>query len=308
MRAALLLAACLAVPACGAQAASFDCAKAATTVETAICADPALSQADEHMAQAYSRALDATLAPRALRTDQLHWLASRESAGTLDDLRGSYDRRIAELLAEADKWHRVRRDVGEAEARRACVAIPDGPEDPCTVDAFANVAGSGDALAFQLQSYTNPQYRSGGGVVVFRRRGTTLAPVIATAVESVHFNPPVVVQSPAGKLLDLSGTMEGTGAFNAGSLYLMDGEKLSEIDTESWLFDLAKRLPKGWGAWKGIFPNYAKLTAATPLWKSGDGNCCPTAGRATLRLGIKNGRLVILDLHLRNGAAAAQEN
>jgi len=36
--------------------------------------------------------------------------------------------------------------------------------------------------------------------------------------------------------------------------------------------------------------------------------CYATAGRATLRLGIKNGRLVILDLHIRNGKAAAQED
>ena len=308
MRNILFLAACLAAPAFGAGAASFDCAKAATTIENEICADSVLSQADERMAEAYRKAMEATLAPRALRIDQVHWLGSRDSAGTLDDLRGSYDRRIAELPKEAGKWQGMRRDTDEARARQACVAIPNASEDPCTVDAFANVAGSGDGLAFQLQSYTNPRYRSGGGVVVFHRRGAALAPVIATAVDGVHFSPPVVVQSQAGKLLDVSGTMEGTGAFNAGSLYLMDGDKLSEIDTESWLFDLAKRLPKGWGAWKGIFPNYAKLTASTPLWKSGDGNCCPTAGRATLKLGINNGRLVILDLHIRNGEAAAQGN
>ena len=304
----LLLTACLAAPACRAEAASFDCAKAATTVENAICADPALSQADERMAQAYRKALDATLAPRALRSDQMRWLASREQAGTLDDLSGSYDRRIAELLAESEQWQSVRREIGKAEARRTCVAIPDAPDDPCTVDTYGDVAGSGDTLAFQLQSYTNPQYRSGGGVVVFRRHGTMLTPIIATAVDSVTFGSPVVVQSPAGKLLNVPGMMAGTGAFNAGSLYLMDGEKMSEIDIESWLIDLGKRLPKGWGAWKGIFPDYAKLTATTPLWKSGDGNCCATAGRATLRLGVKNGRLVILDLHIRNGKAAAQED
>src|SRR4029077_9738477 len=138
--------------------------KAATTVENEICADPILSQADEHMAEAYSKALEATLAPRALRTDQMRWLGSRDSAGTLDDLRASYDRRIAELAGEARKWQSVRRQLGDPQARQACVAIPDAPEHPCTVDAFANVAGSGDALVFQLQSYSNPQYRSGGGV------------------------------------------------------------------------------------------------------------------------------------------------
>lgn len=103
MRRILFLAACLAVAACSAAAASFDCAKAATTVENEICADPILSRADEHMAEAYGKAKEATLAPRALRTDQMRWLGSRDSAGTLDDLRASYDRRIAELAGEVAK-------------------------------------------------------------------------------------------------------------------------------------------------------------------------------------------------------------
>jgi uncharacterized protein YecT (DUF1311 family) len=304
----LVFLACLVAAACGVEAASFDCAKAATAVEKAICADPGLSQADERMAEAYGQAMAASLAPRTLRTDQIRWLAGRDSGNTLDGLRESYDRRIALLGEEAGKWQSVRRDVSEAAARQTCVVPPDPPDGPCMVDAFGYVAGSGDVLAFQLQSYLARQFRAGGGVVVFRRNGATLSPVVATAVDGVLFNPPSVVQSPAGSLLDVSGTMEGTGAFNAGSLYLVDREKLGEIDSESWLDDLAKRLPKGWGAWKGIFPDYRTLTASTPLWKSRDGNCCPTAGRATLKLGIQDHRLVILDLHIRNGEAAAQGN
>ena len=161
------------------------------------------------------------------------------------------------------------------------------------VDAFANVAGSADALAYELQSDTNPQYRSGGGVVVFRRRGAALTPSSPPPSMACTSTRPSWCSRRRESCSTCRARWTAPALFNAGSLYLMDGEKLSEIDTESWLFDLAKRLPKGWGAWKGIFPDYARLTAATPLWKSGDGNCCPTAGRATLKLGIRDGRLVI---------------
>jgi uncharacterized protein len=308
VRRIFFLAACLSGLAFGAQAASFDCAKAATAVENAICADPALSLADEQMAQAYSKAMAATLAPRALRADQIRWLAERDAGHSLDGLGESYARRIAELSKEASQWQSLRREVGEPAARQTCVVPPGSTDSPCTVDAFADVVGSGNEFAFQLQSYHDGQLRTGGGAVVFHRRGALLAPVIATADDGVRFYPPIVVSSPAGRLLEVRGTMEGTGVINAGSLYLMDGEKLAEIDTDSWLSNLAKHLPKGWGAWKGIYPNYAKLTASTPLWKNGDGNCCPSAGRATLKLGINNGRLMIVDLNVRSGEDAARGN
>jgi len=42
-------------------------------------------------------------------------------------------------------------------------------------------------------------------------------------------------------------------------------------------------------------------------WVAGT-SALPPILSAALRLGIKNGRLVILDLHIRNGEAAAQEN
>jgi hypothetical protein len=86
-----------------------------------------------------------------------------------------------------------------------------------------------------------------------------------------------------------------------------EGETFVEIDTQSWLTDLQRRLPEGWGAWKGIYPDFETFAASTPLWQAGDGNCCPTAGRADLTLGLRNGRLVIRELEIVRGAQAADD-
>lgn len=58
-------------------AASFDCTRARTGVEKAVCADPELSEYDERIAAAYKRALDAwngTIRDY-VREDQRHWLS-----------------------------------------------------------------------------------------------------------------------------------------------------------------------------------------------------------------------------------------
>ena len=60
-----------------ARAASFDCAKARSGVEKAICADPKLSEYDERIAAAYKRALgewDGAIRGY-VREDQRHWLS-----------------------------------------------------------------------------------------------------------------------------------------------------------------------------------------------------------------------------------------
>ena len=59
-----------------AQAASFDCAKAASAMEKLICADPALSKADEVLAEAYASALKPLSEDgrKAMRDSQRQWL------------------------------------------------------------------------------------------------------------------------------------------------------------------------------------------------------------------------------------------
>jgi len=83
---AFILVAALGLMAPAAPAFAFDCAKARTKVETAICADPKLKAADDAMTAVYDNlhaAADAA-AKEALRLSQLRWIAQREGCAYPD--------------------------------------------------------------------------------------------------------------------------------------------------------------------------------------------------------------------------------
>jgi uncharacterized protein len=63
------------------QAASFDCAKAASVTEKTICADGALSKLDSDLSIAWKNALDVSVDPTALNSTQSQWLKLRNSCG-----------------------------------------------------------------------------------------------------------------------------------------------------------------------------------------------------------------------------------
>lgn len=69
-----------------AQAASFDCARASTEVEKAICANPELSRSDEVLARAYATALGGLSdeAKAAMQAGQREWLGFAALACTTD--------------------------------------------------------------------------------------------------------------------------------------------------------------------------------------------------------------------------------
>lgn len=77
-----------------AQAASFDCLKAATTFEHAICDHPDLSKADETLAQAYATALGGLSKPAgdAVKATQHDWLdyAARACSDDAQPISGAY--------------------------------------------------------------------------------------------------------------------------------------------------------------------------------------------------------------------------
>jgi len=106
MRIPILLA--MMVLSSGAAAASFDCAKAATLVEHAICADRKLSDLDDQLAAAYRNVLAAASDANAIRARQREWLANeRNKCRDSTCIQDAYAKRLAELFV------RNRRSIAE---------------------------------------------------------------------------------------------------------------------------------------------------------------------------------------------------
>ena len=79
------------------QAASFDCSRASTADEKAICADPELSKLDEQLAEAYKQALQKGPGTK-VQADQSSWLKERRACGADSScLTSLYNKRIAQL-------------------------------------------------------------------------------------------------------------------------------------------------------------------------------------------------------------------
>jgi uncharacterized protein len=81
-----------------AHAASFDCAKAATSIEKAICADDKISDLDGQLMQSYKKSMATSANADALRLEQRSWLANvRNKCQDVACLKLAYAGRIAQL-------------------------------------------------------------------------------------------------------------------------------------------------------------------------------------------------------------------
>lgn len=83
-------------------AASFDCAKAKSPAEKAVCADPALSSLDEQLAAAYKTALGKAKDKAALKARQFTWM--REERDVCKDkacFAEAYEKKLVALQKEA---------------------------------------------------------------------------------------------------------------------------------------------------------------------------------------------------------------
>lgn len=142
-------------------AQAFDCAKASTKVEKAICADPKLKSADDAMTAVYVKLKDNSEAAdkEALRMSQLRWIKRREACDddTVGDISGC---------------------IGEETAKRQALlrAVPEtGPADGGDLTPwFIQKEGKngGWDIDLNLVRFADPQT---AGEAVFNREATALA-------------------------------------------------------------------------------------------------------------------------------------
>lgn len=99
MHGKILLFLCIGLYADWGSTAGFDCAKAATRVEKAICASSELSRLDEHLSAYYGFAKDALRESEAcFKADQMQWLKSvRNACKDNACLKKAYLNRLSEL-------------------------------------------------------------------------------------------------------------------------------------------------------------------------------------------------------------------
>lgn len=158
-----------------ARAASFDCAKAASPTEKAICRDPALSRQDEAVAAAYKAAL--TLWPAGnwatyIRAEQRNWLKDRDricKGGDVACLKRDYELRLGYLQRPSLKW--TGRYVAGSCPKDGIFldAAPRYPEDGVSVDIYICPNSQGNMLqqvSGKPDAAGRLDYRSEGGCPV----------------------------------------------------------------------------------------------------------------------------------------------
>ena len=75
---ALIIASLVFIPAFGAYSASFDCGKASSFVENAICSNSELSALDDSLSSAYTRALSDSDSNDEIKISQRNWMKKKE--------------------------------------------------------------------------------------------------------------------------------------------------------------------------------------------------------------------------------------
>jgi len=187
--------------------------------------------------------------------------------------------------------------VWRDDAKTKCLALPDERNTACTVEQFGELGSIYvTTLYYGMYHYADSHDRALDyqRVVILEDSSGTLRELFATPGDpAIQYDEPRIIKLADRALLLIPGHESGTGNLNREQLFVWRDYNWGKADTTSWLDDLGHRLPAGLAVWKGVYPDYATMTAETPLWRKDDSNACPTGGRAKIMLGWRADRVVL---------------
>jgi hypothetical protein len=272
----------------------------------AICADAELRGLDGRLRGLEASLLQLTSRPATMeaRARAFH---ARLDAAPRSELAEEYQERIAQLnlLLRQDRAMRRIEQRRDGEGRAAGSVFPRPPtlERSCLGAALRDCRVTGAGLAASEDGRTRVLWQTQRGFndVDGLRAGIVLLAearggwrLLGWSFAGHRFDPPRIAEMEGARVLHAMGRGGGSGSVNADLLYRLDAGGWTEIETESWREALATRLPPGLEVWQAVDYDMEEAIARSPLWREGDGNCCPSGGMVNADLRIA-GRSLALD-------------
>lgn len=289
-------------------AAGFDCTKAGTKLERLICDDLELSAADDRVSLLFKQILKKSKDRESLRQAQREWLKKRNAFQDREALLKIYNDRVIELqdpvlvpirsVASTCPQFLKRNDIDDV--------------SKCQVSEFGKIGSEGNktylyalycivpAESGEAGNCQSDSYHGKRGLSVYVQDGSSQQLKLffdrgSYDIGLRSYTKPEIVQNQFGKFLYVPITLDGTGNFNESDYYLWDDgiKGWSYLDSNRWLDDLEKYLPRGTQVGSGVWPNLNTMTAEVFLYRKNDPNCCPSGGRALVTLSVEKGRFNI---------------
>ena len=198
-------------------AASFDCSKAATSVEKTICEDGKVSQLDSDLAVTYEHALETAPNKQLLIHEQRHWIHDiRDACADVACLTEVYTIRLQEVPESAI----LRAAMARHDARRRI--------DPSSYRfTYALVDLDGDGIQDAVV-YLNADYCGSGGCAIRIMKGTKdgFAYVSGSTITRL---PIYVLPSKTNGWRDIAVTIGGGGLKYGTVILKYDGRRYPQI-------------------------------------------------------------------------------
>jgi hypothetical protein len=143
----------------------------------------------------------------------------------------------------------------------------------------------------------NDELRSNAAMLVFVGEGSSREVKLYleradSEIGMIWYEKPEIIQNAFGTLLYLPIALSGTGVGNVSEYYIWDkrAKEWQLLGSEAWQEEFRLKVPTNLHIAKGIWPDLKTMTADIGLYKKDDANCCPTGGRAYVKLKIADKR------------------